>query len=313
MRSRLAGLNAFNDANIRIAILDLNNGIKNRGIPLINRIVSNFVREVNLQHPQVTFFVGQFDVRGKGEVPQPIYDIYLSSGGPGSPYDGLDRRWEPEYFGMIDSLYTHNLMKDKKKFFFGICHSFQMLVRQFQVAVVVDREQRLFGIMPQYPSEAGKKWWIFKGLSDRFFAFENRDWQVLEPDQRRMNALGASITCYESRDALRGKAITGIRFSPEIIGVQFHPEAERNSILERFTAPAEKENLVDRIGLELYEKMIHSLENPNRVLKTYQTVIPGFLRGAYNQIAEVRGLPRVVKDLIRFRVERSLETALASS
>ena len=52
--------NSFRDSDIKIAILDLNNGAKNKGIPLINRIVSNFVKEVNRYQPQITFSVSRF-------------------------------------------------------------------------------------------------------------------------------------------------------------------------------------------------------------------------------------------------------------
>jgi len=58
-----------------------------------------------------------FDARYKNEIPGTGYDIYVSSGGPGSPYDGLGLDWERKYFNLLDYIIDNNQkMKEKSMF-----------------------------------------------------------------------------------------------------------------------------------------------------------------------------------------------------
>ena len=48
-----------------------------------------------------------FDVRNAEELPDDSYDIYISSGGPGSPLES-NEPWEKKYFLLIDHLWNFN-------------------------------------------------------------------------------------------------------------------------------------------------------------------------------------------------------------
>ena len=63
---------------IKLAILDMNNDEPNQGLRCIIDIVKMFSKEVDFK---------VFDVRAKNELPDLSFDIYISSGGPGSPLE----------------------------------------------------------------------------------------------------------------------------------------------------------------------------------------------------------------------------------
>ena len=69
---------------LRVAILDMNNNHPNLGLNCIRTMVKLQSGEIE----NVLLDYDIFDVRARNEVPDLSYDIYISSGGPGSPYDG---------------------------------------------------------------------------------------------------------------------------------------------------------------------------------------------------------------------------------
>jgi GMP synthase-like glutamine amidotransferase len=87
---------------IRIAILDMNNGVQNEGMRCIKKIVQEFGEEEALD-----LDTHIFDVRQQAEVPDLSFDIYISSGGPGTPYPE-GHLWEKKFFGLLDSLWKYN-------------------------------------------------------------------------------------------------------------------------------------------------------------------------------------------------------------
>ena len=89
----------MNKEKIKVAILDMNNNAPNQGLRCIKEIVETFNEEVD-------FVI--FDVRNKNEIPDTSYDIYISSGGPGSPLeDGL---WRKPYLELMQNIWNHNNM-----------------------------------------------------------------------------------------------------------------------------------------------------------------------------------------------------------
>jgi len=69
---------------IKIATIDLYNNERNEGMRCIKEIVSEAQARNN--GTEITYEV--FDTRFKGEVPGIENDIFISSGGPGSPFEG---------------------------------------------------------------------------------------------------------------------------------------------------------------------------------------------------------------------------------
>ena len=95
---------------IRAAVIDLYNGVGNQGMRGIKEILTERSGKVNGQ----TILYDIFEARNQNEMPDDSYDLYLSSGGPGSPFDGVNQEWETKYFRLIDKLWNHNQTHDKE-------------------------------------------------------------------------------------------------------------------------------------------------------------------------------------------------------
>ena len=121
--------------HIRIAILDLYDGVPNEGMRGIRQLIEEF--EVDF-HLTVTYEV--FDVRLKIQIPDLSFDVYISSGGPGSPLDSEGSLWERNYFSLMESIKDHNKQhSDQKKHVLLICHSFQIFCRYYGFGLVTKR------------------------------------------------------------------------------------------------------------------------------------------------------------------------------
>ena len=88
---------------IKVAVIDMNNGVANQGMRGIQEILLRYQLEM-----EIVLAFDVFDLRQKGEIPGLDYDIYISSGGPGSPYDGEGMKWELDFFKMLDSIEAFN-------------------------------------------------------------------------------------------------------------------------------------------------------------------------------------------------------------
>src|SRR5882762_2462874 len=75
-------MNWTDKKSIRVAILDLYEGFANQGMRCIREILNQFGENNNID---LSFH--EFEVRLEKQVPDLSYDIYISSGGPGSPID----------------------------------------------------------------------------------------------------------------------------------------------------------------------------------------------------------------------------------
>ncbi|MEP7233159.1 MAG: GMP synthase, partial [Ginsengibacter sp.] len=88
---------------LRIAILDLYEGVANQGMRCLREIIKQFEEANNIN---VT--LDEFDVRLKNAVPDLSYDVYLSSGGPGSPLESKGLEWEEYYFKWLGEVEQWN-------------------------------------------------------------------------------------------------------------------------------------------------------------------------------------------------------------
>jgi GMP synthase-like glutamine amidotransferase len=264
----------------KIAVLDLNNNTPNQGMRCIRELIAQ--HHERYDSPELSH--DEFDVRYKTEVPSLDYDIYISSGGPDSPYVGLGTDWEKKYFDLLDSIVSHNQTAppEKRKYFFGICYSFQLMARFFELGEVSERKSMSFGIAPVHKTEEGERDWLYQGLPQKFYAADFRNWQFVLPDMPKLEKMGISITCLEKvRDYVPfPRAVMAIRVSEEIIGTQFHPEADSDGMLRHFQNPERKKMVLDRFGSVKYKQIIQRLDDPQKVQLTRDTVLPRFLQHA---------------------------------
>jgi GMP synthase-like glutamine amidotransferase len=86
---------------IRIAILDLYDGVPNMGMRCILAILDEWALE-----KKYSTSITVFKTRAESEIPGNEFDIYISSGGPGSPLDSLNNNWDNLYTKWLDKMYT---------------------------------------------------------------------------------------------------------------------------------------------------------------------------------------------------------------
>ncbi|MFD0940620.1 type 1 glutamine amidotransferase [Pedobacter boryungensis] len=270
--------------HIKIAIIDMNNGFPNQGMRGIQELIQSFQKETRLN---LTYDI--FDLRRKGEIPDTTYNIYISSGGPGSPFDGEGEKWEDDFFTLLDVIEDFNKQNEHKKHVFLICHSFQLACRKYGLGKVTRRKSNSFGIFPISLTEIGKGEVVFNGLHNPFYSVDNRDWQVVQPDLTDFSAKGASILALEKErpHVNLERCIMAIRFSDEIIGTQFHPEADPIGMKMYLLQEEKKTAIIENHGEAKYYDMLNSLDDPNRITLTQSVILPNFLTQAIHTLQEV--------------------------
>ena len=268
---------------IKIAVIDLYNNEPNEGM----RCIQDIIKESNEKYDSIPVEYKIFETRFKDEIPDENFDIYISSGGPGSPFDGEGSLWEKKYFNLIDKIWAHNQNNDiNKKHIFFICHSFQMMGRYFKFGEVQERNSYSFGIFPVHKTEEGKGDFLFQNLPDPFYAADFRGYQVIQPNEKVIEDLGAKLLALEKirPHVDYERAIMSIRISDQIIGTQFHPEADRESMYYHFKKPERKEQVISKYGEGKYNEMLELLERPDTISLTRENVLPLFIKNAVNEL-----------------------------
>lgn len=264
---------------IRVAILDLYEGVANEGMRCIREIINQFA-----EHQEAEVSWDEFEVRQKQETPGLDYDIYISSGGPGSPLESEGTAWENQYFAWIQSVLDWNreASHTEKKHVFFICHSFQLACRFFQLAQVAPRKSTAFGVFPVHMLPSGKQEAVFDQLKDPFYAVDSRDYQVIQPKHTRIREMGARILCIEKErpHVPLERAIMSIRFNDFMIGTQFHPEADAIGMSMYLQRADKKETVIANHGEEKWKSMIEHLNDPDKIMWTNRHLLPNFLQQA---------------------------------
>jgi GMP synthase-like glutamine amidotransferase len=262
--------------SIRIAVLDMYEGAANQGMRCIREILNQFGEN---NHIDLTW--DEFEVRLEKQVPDLSYDIYISSGGPGSPLESEGNEWEKIYFSWLTKIesWNRNAAHIQKKQVFFICHSFQLACRHFNIAKVSKRKSTSFGVFPTHLLPDGKNEIIFDGLKDPFYSVDSRDYQVTEPNHNKLREMGASILAIE-KERLHvplERSIMAVRFNENMIGTQFHPEADAIGMSLYLQTDEKKKNVIENHGIEKWQSMIDHLNDPEKIMWTYAHILPNFL------------------------------------
>ncbi len=276
----------YENVPIRVAILDMYEGVENQGMRCIREILNHFA-EIHSRD----LVRDEFNVRQLSELPDLSYDIYLCSGGPGSPLESKGSHWENSFFDWIKLAEEYNRAEENiiKKQVFFICHSFQLACRYFDIAEVTKRKSTAFGVFPiHYLADANKDA-IFAGLTDPFYAVDSRDYQVTQPKHNRLKKMGGSILAIEKNrpHIPLERAIMSIRFNENMVGTQFHPEADAIGMSMYLQRPERKEIVVENHGEEKWKSMIEQLGDPDKIAHTYEHILPNFLNNAVRKMALV--------------------------
>ncbi len=266
---------------VRIAILDMNQGMPNQGMRCIREIISQWKRQSSVEVETT-----EFDVRVKNELPDTSFDIYISSGGPGDPistrYDDWDISWN-KWLKEITQ-WNENPYNEKKKHVFFICHSFQLASRHFNAGILTKRKSTAFGVFPVHIIDPGKNEKVFSGLRDPFYAVDSRDYQLVRPNHELLKKMGAQILCIEKerRHVPYERAVMGIRFNEYMIGTQFHPEADAEGMTKHLQSGEKKDIVINNYGVEKYNDMLESLNDPNKIMRTHSHILFNFLNLSAN-------------------------------
>jgi GMP synthase-like glutamine amidotransferase len=272
--------------SVRIAILDLYEGVANHGMRYIREIIKEWSEAKNLE-----IVSKEFDVRLKNKLPDTSWDIYISSGGPGDPLLSRFEDWDIKWCRWVDMIqrWNANPSNFQKKYILFICHSFQLASRYFNIGRVCKRKSTAFGVFPVHMLEGGKDEVVFEGLRDPFYAFDSRDHQVIQPNLELLTEMGAEILCIEkSRPHVPyERALMGVRFNEYMIGTQFHPEVDATGMSMYLQTEEKRKTVIESHGLEKLNSMLEHLNDPDKIMWTHAHVLPNFLNQAAEQLLAI--------------------------
>ena len=270
-------------SGVRVAILDLYEGFANQGMRCIREILNTFSDSHGLN-----LTLDEFDVRLKNEVPDTSYDIYISSGGPGSPLDSKGSEWETHYFHWLKQIekFNENEANIQKKYVFFICHSFQLVCRHYNIANVSKRKSTSFGVFPIHMLHDGFDELIFNDLKDPFYVVDSRDYQVIEPNHNKIKKMGGKVLAIEKErpHVPYERAIMSMRINEYFFGTQFHPEADAVGMSMYLQTEEKKKTVIESHGEEKWRSMVDQLNDPDKILHTYNHIIPNFLNIALEKM-----------------------------
>jgi GMP synthase-like glutamine amidotransferase len=261
---------------IKLALLNLYAGTENQGMRCLRKIIHDYNTS---NHAPI--LSEEFEVRNSKQLPGLNFDIYICSGGPGNPLEKSANEWEVDFYNWIDDLlaYNNNENNLRKKYVFFICHSFQMICAHLELGKVTKRRSTSFGVFPVHRIDQESKENIFEGLTDPFFAVDNRDYQVTEPNLERIALCGSSVLAIE-KDRTHvpyERAVMALRINKYMIGTQFHPEADVEGMSIHFQSEEKKKMILENYGVEKYQSMIEQLNDPEKIRLTYNCIIPQFI------------------------------------
>ncbi|CAL1519609.1 glutamine amidotransferase-related protein [Chitinophaga sp. MM2321] len=270
--------------NWKVAVLDMYEGVPNEGMRCIREILSQYadMHALDLQFDE-------FEVRQHQQLPDTSYDIYISTGGPGSPVDSEGSDWERAYFSLVEDLLEWNRTQEQKKPVFFICHSYQIMCRYYQLGNVCRRKSPAFGVFPVHKTAAGMREQVFSALPDPFYIVDSRNWQVIELNYENLQAMGGHVLALEKErpHVPLERATMAIRFNEHFIGTQFHPEADADGMHMYLLQDEKKKQVVDNHGPEKYHSMLQQLTSPDKIMLTHDRFITAFLDYAiYGALSE---------------------------
>ena len=279
-------MNANDRQSMRIAILDLYDGVANQGMRCIREILNQYSDQFNID-----IVWDEFDVRQKNEVPDLSYDLFISSGGPGSPLESIGTEWETVYFNWLHHVEQWNNSEAhvQKKYVFFICHSFQLACRHYDVGNLCKRKSTAFGVFPIHLLQDGQQEHVFRGMRDPFYAVDSRDYQVIEPNHNRLNKIGANVLAIEKErpHVMLERAIMAVRFNDYMIGTQFHPEADAIGMSLHLQTEEKKKTVIENYGFKKWESMIEHLNDPDKIMFTYSHILPNFITDAIRSLQPI--------------------------
>ena len=181
--------------------LTMNNGVANEAIRCFRRILNAFVARVRAANPRLTVHLEHVQPRNLGELPSHQVDLFISSGGPGSPHDGWEQRWCTGYRHFLDWMMDAAVHRpDAPPAGFLVCHSYELAVQHFGFARIRHRGDLKFAIFPAYLTDEGRQTPFLAPFDDRLFIWEHRHWQAVEMDRHMVSRVRAWLAGTPARN-----------------------------------------------------------------------------------------------------------------
>lgn len=178
---------------MRIHLLDLHAGHVNRGTRALTELAAPWGE------------VRRYDVRSTGELPPVDGDVWVLTGGPGSPWE--EGAWREPLLSALRVRVERGLPT------LAVCYGFELLAIATGARVERLREERL-GVWEWEWTDAGRADACLT-LSGASGAFEQRSWGVWAVD-----GWAPAVLCRGAEGD-----VAAARWSPGVLGVIFHPEA----------------------------------------------------------------------------------------
>ena len=78
-----------------------------------------------------------------------------------------------------------------------------------------------------------------------------------------------------------------IRFNNEMIGTQFHPEADAIGMIQYLKEDTRKDNIIKEYGMKKYLDMVDHADDPDKIQLTHDLILPNFLNQAIENLKAV--------------------------
>jgi GMP synthase-like glutamine amidotransferase len=75
-----------------------------------------------------------------------------------------------------------------------------------------------------------------------------------------------------------------IRFNANMIGTQFHPEADAIGMTRHLTTEEKRKTVIESYGEEKLNSMLRHLNDPEKIMWTYAKILPNFLNAAVGML-----------------------------
>ena len=143
------------------------------------------------------------------------------------------------------------------------------------MAEVSKRKSTAFGIFPVHKTYQGVYNTVTQKLKEPFYAVDSRKWQVIQPDAHALRTMGAKILAIEKErpHVPHERATMAIQFTPEIIGTQFHPEADAEGMIFYLNGEEKKNVVIENYGLEKYNAFLSQLHDPEKISFTQKIIL----------------------------------------
>ena len=233
------------------------------------------------QHHNLAIVTDEFEVRLRKKVPDHSYDIYISSGGPGSPLDSEGSEWEAAYFGWLREA---ERLTQTNPFYLPFLSAGMPPLPPSPGLPAVSRPPS--GSFPSTWKTKGRKSPYLQASripSSRWTAVAIRSYSPTGSDWPKWADRVLAIEKERPHVPLE-RAIMAIRFSENMIGTQFHPEADATGMSMYLQRDDRKKTVIDEYGEEKWRSMIDQLNDPDKIRWTYSHVIPNFLDYAMSYV-----------------------------